>query len=922
MTKKPTVLAILILIAALTGCEVEGPPQMIESAKSYLAKGDQKAAIIQLKTVLQQEPASGEARLLLGKALLASGDASGAAVELSKALERDQPKEAVLPELARALAASGEFARLSDNYADIELADAAAQADLKASLAAAYGALGKRDEAARAIAAALKAQPGYARAVILQARLTADGGDLDGAIASVAELTAREPKNLDAWLVKGELLSFGKHDPKAALEAYRQAIAAAPTNPSAHAGAMTMLLAMRDADGAKAQLTELTKVLPGHPQTLYFEASVALLARELDKAQDLVSQLVRVAADNPRVLQLAGAVAYERGEMMQAESHLTRALQLAPGQDAARRLLALAHLRSAQPAKALAVLQPMLQRPQPGAQTYSLLAQAQLQSGDIDDAQANFAKAAKLDPNDTRSRAALAVTRLARGDNNAFAELESLAAADSGTEADLPLISALVARKDYRGALAAIDKLEAKLDKPQPMTWNLRGQVEMRRGDRPAARAAFAKALEVQPAFFPAAAALAGLDVAEEKTDAARKRFDDVLAADPDNAQALLAIAALKVRTHAPHDEIRDAFATAIKTTSDAVQARLALIAWHLSLNEVQPALTAAQQGVEALPDSAEMRAALGKAQIASGDLNQAIASFNKLLPMQPGSVQPLVLLADAYLRAGNRAEAAQQLQRALTIEPGNVVVQRGLAELRLREGRHDDALKLARDIIKQRPRAELGYVVEGAVYAAQKKWDQALASYRAGLAALPESTELAARTHAMLIKAGKPADAQAQATKWQRDHPKDAGFRFYLGDEALARGDNASAEAHYREVMKLQPGNALAFNNVAWLMASDNKPGAVELAQEANRLLPNRPNLLDTLALALARDKQFDKAIEVMRQATSLAPTDAPLRINLARLLAEAGNKDAAKTELHEMIKSGSTFARQDEARALLNSL
>ena len=87
--------------------------------------------------------------------------------------------------------------------------------------------------------------------------------------------------------------------------------------------------------------------------------------------------------DNPRVLQLAGAVEFEKRSYLLAETHLARALQKAPEQETSRRLLALTYLQLSQPAKTLATLQPLLDKPDPGAAVYTMAAQAHLQAGDL-----------------------------------------------------------------------------------------------------------------------------------------------------------------------------------------------------------------------------------------------------------------------------------------------------------------------------------------------------------------------------------------------------------------------------------------------------------------------------------------------------------------------------------------------------------
>ena len=69
---------------------------LLASAKDYLAKKDNRAAVIQLKSALQKQPDLAEARFLLGRTLLEGGDAVSGEVELRKALDLKYPKDVVL----------------------------------------------------------------------------------------------------------------------------------------------------------------------------------------------------------------------------------------------------------------------------------------------------------------------------------------------------------------------------------------------------------------------------------------------------------------------------------------------------------------------------------------------------------------------------------------------------------------------------------------------------------------------------------------------------------------------------------------------------------------------------------------------------------------------------------------------------------
>ena len=70
---------------ALGACSGDSADSLVASAKAHLAKNDVKSAQIELKSALQKNSESAEARFLLGKTLLDGGDADAAAVELGKA---------------------------------------------------------------------------------------------------------------------------------------------------------------------------------------------------------------------------------------------------------------------------------------------------------------------------------------------------------------------------------------------------------------------------------------------------------------------------------------------------------------------------------------------------------------------------------------------------------------------------------------------------------------------------------------------------------------------------------------------------------------------------------------------------------------------------------------------------------------------
>jgi cellulose synthase operon protein C len=912
----PLLLALTLMLAA---CGGEKPEAMLASAREYMAKDDLKSAVIQVKNALQQNPDLAEARYLLGLALLRSGDAVGAETELRKAMALKYPDEKVLPKLAQTLLAQEQFKKLIDEFAGKDLPLPAAKAELLTSLAMAYVADRKPDLYKSTLDAALAADPSYLPAQLLAIRQQARGGDIDGALAAIGGLLAKSPPNEDAEKLKGDLLG-GKGDVDGAIAAYRKAIDVKPDFLLARLSILSIFLSQGKLDDAGKELQVLKKQAPNNPSTLYFETQLTYQKKDFKKAKELVLQVLKVAPESTRALVLAGAIELEVGTPLQASSYLTKALALSPQYSMARRLLVTSYLRSGQLDKATTTLQPLLKYADTDPAVSAIAGETYLQSGDVKQAEEYFAKASLQDPKNARTRIALALTHIAGGNASGVGELEAIAESDGGTIADMALISVNLRQGNFDKALNAIDGLEKK-HPDKPMAANLRGRVLLAKKDVEGARRAFERAVSIDPTYFPAIASLASMDIAEKKPEQARRRFDDMLAKTPNQPQALLALAELRAREGGKKEDVLELINRAVNANPTEKGPRLLLVDVYLRSKDNKLALSAAQSAATAIPDSPAILDALGRAQLASGDINQALTTFAKVADLQPSSPLPQMRLAEANIVANNKNAALQNLRKALEIKPDHLDAQSALIQLALEAKNYSDATKIARTVQKQRPKEPAGYLFEGDIAALQKKYDVAVEAYRTGLkqGAFPE---LAVKLHVALKISGKSSESDKFSTSWLSGNPKDANFRMYLANEALRSNNMGEAEKLYQSIVQLQPDNAIAYNNLAWVTGQLKKDGAIAYAEKAVLLVPTQPAYLDTLAMLLMDKNDFARALEWQNKAVGLQPANGLYRLNLARILVKSGNKDQARKELDELAKLGDKFGGQAQVAELRKSL
>lgn len=915
-----TALSTLAVALILAGCGGETPESMVASAKGYLEKDDTKAAVIQLKNALQSNPDLAEARFLLGKAMLESGNPTAAEVELRKATELKYPADQLVPLMARTLLMLGQTQKITDELAKTELTAPESKADLLTTVGQANLAAGKVDAAQAAFDAAVVAVPGYGQALIGQARIKASNRDLEGALALLDSSLEKNPKLYEALQLKGVILA-AQGNADAATEAYRKVLEIKPDYLPAHSALVARALEAGKLDEAGKQLEALRKVAPSHPQTSYLQAQLFYRQKNFKAAQESVQQYLKFAPDSALGLQLAGAIDYELKSYSAAESNLLKAMPKTPELGMARRVLIATYLRSAQPAKALATLQPVLDKIEQDSSMLALAGEVFMQNGDVEKAGEYFAKASALDPENKAKQTSLAISHLAKGDTEtAYRELERIASVDTGITADMALISSQLRKRQFDLALKSIDLLEKK-QPDNPIAQQLRGTAILGKGDLVAARKSFEEALVKNPAYFPAAAALANLDLSEKKPDEAKKRFEAVLAKDATNLQAMLALAELQAKSGGKPEEVAALIDKAIAAHPAEATPRLALIGLYLGTKDAKKAVAAAQDALAVLPDRPEILDAAGRAQQAAEDFNQALATYGKLANLKPDSPQPYLRMAEIHVAAKNKEAALQSLRKALSVKADSLEAQRGIMMLELDAGRTTEALAVAKQVQKQRPKEAVGYVLEGDAHALKKSWGEAAEVFRTGIKQTG-ATELAVKLHAVLLAGGSAAEAEKFAESWINDHAKDMQFRLYLAESANGRKDYATASKHYRVLIDAQPNNPAMLNNLAWTLGQLKDPKAIDYAEKAYKLAPEQAAVMDTLGVMLVEKGDAARGVELLQMASKQAPQNSMIRFNLAKALVKTGKKDEAKKELDELAKLGDKFAEQAEVTKMLQSL
>ncbi len=712
---------ILLLLGVVLGCGDWSPASAkeaaayVDEARAYLGKQDLKAAEIQLKNALQQEPGNVQARLLLGQLYLRQGNAIAAEKELQQVRTLDAAGGEWRLPLANAYLAQGKYEPLIQDIALLPQDSPATRASLIAMAGLAELGLQRFDAADNRFSTALRVDPGNVDALTGAARLAVvQDKDYATAATFIDRALQSDPGRPEIWVYKGELGLLQQRYPES-LEAYQRALELQPDNLFALLGRAQINSLQGKWDQALADIDKVEQTAAQLPSAHYLRAQALFNKKDLQGAQEAAEQVLKIAPDDPNTLLLLGYVYFAQNQINQADQVLTRLIQQQPQHLPARKLLAAAKLQLDQPAQAIEVLNPALAQAPQDRNLLILLGSAYMQNKEHEKGSAYIKRAADLQPDSGQLRNWLAMQHLgigrldqaagemdaaqALGNKNALIWLEqaverdpqyvgaglllisqylqyqenakALAVAERLHQAkpdDLKVLRALalarLANGDIAGALPDLRRLTAA--QPQAAeAWHALALAQLRAGDRQAAAVALARTLSLQNDFLPALLTRIQLNL-QEKRYAAALQDARFLQDHSDNPALGYRLEGDIYRQQGDLAKAVAAYKAAYERAPDGRLA-LALAATQDAQGEQQAAVATLRQWLSRQPRDIAVRFQLAGYLTQLQRSGEALIEYERIVELAPDNVDALNNLAWLYQQAGSpraltMAEKAAQL--------------------------------------------------------------------------------------------------------------------------------------------------------------------------------------------------------------------------------------------------------------------
>ena len=286
---------------------------------------------------------------------------------------------------------------------------------------------------------------------------------------------------------------------------------------------------------------------------------------------------------------------------------------------------------------------------------------------------------------------------------------------------------------------------------------------------------------------------------------------------------------------------------------------------------------TSARTRLGRRPQSWFLNNLLGTALNELGQHDEAAGYFRTAMNAAPGNPNPIFNLGNTFLNQNDFEAAANVYAKVLRVAPTHPRVRNNFAIALQSMGRPEAAVKLLREQLELNPEDARVHYNLGVSLLELEQLDDAVGSLRRAAALAPNFIPAQEDLGEALRQMGSRDESRELLEGVLKADPKAQLARYSLALLAVDQRRWREAETYLRRLF----GQALDYlgplNGEAWRRATraDKKDprGALFLAELGVAIYPDQsPELLDTLAAALAANGRFDDAVHAVEQAIAVA--------------------------------------------------
>jgi tetratricopeptide (TPR) repeat protein len=532
----------------------------------------------------------------------------------------------------------------------------------------------------------------------------------------------------------------------------------------------------------------------------------------------------------------------------------------------------------------------------------------------------------------------------------------SIAAAPNSMAARVRLANLYLAQQKPEIAEQVVAQAKKDLGK-DAQTYTVLADFYLGRGQVDKALAEFAAVSKEHPKDLLISKRYAEVLLETDHDADAQRITDDILKNNRDDLEGLIFRSSLQLKQGKPSDAVQG-LQLAVKTDATNAFAHY-LLGQAFRLNgEIERAIPELKEAVRLNPRLLLAQRALAQTSIGKGDVDglaaasesmiqnapyapdgyiyRAMAEFSRKQPdkaeadlqkaIQVAPQSPTAYVRLGFLRASQKKmpEAEKLFEQALSIAPASDEALRALIALYFSQKQQDKAVARVKAQIEKSPNTAAYHVILGTFQAQAKDYAGAQTSLHKAIDLDKNNMEAFAILGQVQVAAGSVDDAVKSWETWIQKNPKDVRPYIMISGLEQTRNNWQKAQQMLQKAMEIDPNNAIAANNLAFLMLEHrgNVDVALTLAQTARRQAPDSPNIADTLGYAYYKKGIYSSSIDLFEEAVRKQPENASVQYHLGFAYVKASNSAKAREHLDKALKLDPNASDAEAARKLLPQL
>jgi len=712
---------------------------------------------------------------------------------------------------------------------------------------------------------------------------------------------------------------------KEAVVEYRSAVQVEPKRGDIRLKLADTLMLQYDGAGALKEYVRAADLLQDDAVAQIKAGSMLLAAGAFEDAKSRANKAISLDPKNVTAQILLGNALAGLKDTDGAIAEYQEALALNPAQSTAYGNIAIIHSARGENAEAEASFRKAIDAAPKSIPARLALASFLWVNQRNDEAEKTFKEALAIDPMDLPANRAIGSFYMGTNRRDkAEPYFQTIVKAAKTTSASFSLADYYVFSRRFDDARKILQDLLSKEVSREAATIRL-AAVDAAQGDRAQAVSRLREVLEKHPKELSARLLIARLMLVDGKRDQALAEATTIVHDAPNSplaADAYLLIGGIHASNDRPDDAIA-AYEEALKRQQQPFAADIALASLQLEAGALDKAATYARQALDIEPQSPGARAVMIRillAQKEGGKAKELLASLQKDFP---NSVGVFELLGNAQLADGQIDAARVSYTKAAQGSPNSVQALTGLIRTDLAAGHKADAVGRLESALKAQHTAPL-LLLGARTYAAVGDSAKAEEMLTQAIEVEPTRLQTYALLGALYVGEKRLNEARDQFQKAVDRNPTSVVANTVLGMVFGLQNNLPEAEKHYKTALAADAHSPVAANNLAWLYASSNRnlDEALQLAQTAQQVMPDDPDVNDTLGWIFYLKKMTDPAIQHLQLSADNGKNNPATLYHLGRAYMQAGDLNNARKSLQRALDFNTDFEGAADARKLLSQI